>query len=46
MSNITTQNPNIRDAKLFIDALIASGLTAVVISPGSRSTPLTLAFAA
>jgi 2-succinyl-5-enolpyruvyl-6-hydroxy-3-cyclohexene-1-carboxylate synthase len=39
-------NPNIRDAKLFVDALIASGLTAVVISPGSRSTPLTLAFAA
>ncbi|PIE81212.1 MAG: 2-succinyl-5-enolpyruvyl-6-hydroxy-3-cyclohexene-1-carboxylic-acid synthase [Chloroflexi bacterium] len=38
--------PNIRDAKLFTDALISAGLTAVIISPGSRSTPLTLAFAA
>ncbi len=44
--NSLLDNPNTRDAKLFIDALIASGLTAVVISPGSRSTPLTLAFAA
>ncbi len=39
-------NPNIQDAKLFTDALISAGLTAVIISPGSRSTPLTLAFAA
>ena len=44
--NSQLNNPNIRDAKLFVDALMASGLTAVVISPGSRSTPLTLAFAA
>ncbi|MFO7683805.1 MAG: 2-succinyl-5-enolpyruvyl-6-hydroxy-3-cyclohexene-1-carboxylic-acid synthase, partial [Chloroflexota bacterium] len=44
--NSQLNNPNIRDAKLFIDALVAAGLTAVVISPGSRSTPLTLAFAA
>lgn len=39
-------NPNIRAANLFVEALITSGLTAVCISPGSRSTPLTLAFAA
>ena len=46
INNSLLNNPNTRDAKLFVDALIASGLTAVVISPGSRSTPLTLAFAA
>ena len=39
-------NPNLRDATLFVEAVVAAGLTAVVISPGSRSTPLTLAFAA
>jgi hypothetical protein len=31
---------------LFVECLVIPGLTAVVISPGSRSTPLTLAFAA
>jgi len=41
-----SKNPNIQTALLFVEALIASGLTAVCISPGSRSTPLTLAFAA
>ena len=37
-------NPNILWAQHFVNNLAASGLTAVVISPGSRSTPLTLAF--
>ncbi len=31
-------------AETFVDALIAAGLRRVVIAPGSRSTPLTLAF--
>lgn len=38
------KNPNLLHAWLFVDALAQSGLTAVIISPGSRSTPLTLAF--
>lgn len=33
-------------ATLFVEALAKSGLRTAVISPGSRSTPLTLAFAA
>ena len=37
-------NPNIFLAHQFVNNLATSGLTAVVISPGSRSTPLTLAF--
>ncbi|HFQ93158.1 MAG TPA: 2-succinyl-5-enolpyruvyl-6-hydroxy-3-cyclohexene-1-carboxylic-acid synthase, partial [Anaerolineae bacterium] len=41
---MNSPNANIQDAWLFVDALAQSGLTAVVISPGSRSTPLTLAF--
>jgi 2-succinyl-5-enolpyruvyl-6-hydroxy-3-cyclohexene-1-carboxylate synthase len=40
------ENPNTRDAALFVNSLLTAGLTAVCISPGSRSTPLTLAFAA
>ena len=40
------KNPNLRLAALFVDGLAQAGLTAVIISPGSRSTPLTLAFAA
>lgn len=37
-------NPNVHWAWLFVDALAQAGLTAVCIAPGSRSTPLTLAF--
>ncbi len=39
-------NPNTQTARTFVNALAAAGLRRVVISPGSRSTPLTLAFAA
>lgn len=39
-------NPTTTYAQTFVTALAACGLTDVVISPGSRSTPLTLAFAA
>ncbi len=37
-------NPNIQWATTFVAELAACGLTAVCIAPGSRSTPLTLAF--
>jgi 2-succinyl-5-enolpyruvyl-6-hydroxy-3-cyclohexene-1-carboxylate synthase len=37
-------NPNTVWSATFVDQLAKSGLTAVIISPGSRSTPLTLAF--
>ncbi len=37
-------NPNLFWSQLFVNALAQSGLTAVIIAPGSRSTPLTLAF--
>jgi len=39
-------NANIEWSQIFVNALAEAGLTAVCISPGSRSTPLTLAFAA
>ncbi len=39
-------NPATLWAETFVHALATSGLRHVVISPGSRSTPLTLAFAA
>lgn len=41
----TSTNPNIEWADLFVNELAACGLQAVCIAPGSRSTPLTLAFA-
>lgn len=37
-------NPNIQWAQLLVTALAQAGLTAVCLAPGSRSTPLTLAF--
>ena len=39
-------NPNTRWSSIFVDELVASGLQEVCIAPGSRSTPLTLAFSA
>ncbi len=38
------QNPATLWAETFVHALAASGLRRAVVSPGSRSTPLTLAF--
>ncbi|MEZ4863027.1 MAG: 2-succinyl-5-enolpyruvyl-6-hydroxy-3-cyclohexene-1-carboxylic-acid synthase [Caldilineaceae bacterium] len=38
-------NPNNQWADLFVSELVACGLRAVCVAPGSRSTPLTLAFA-
>lgn len=38
------ENPNISWAVVFVDELARCGLTAVCIAPGSRSTPLSLAF--
>ncbi|MFZ1396813.1 MAG: thiamine pyrophosphate-binding protein, partial [Candidatus Promineifilaceae bacterium] len=46
INHLPFQNPNLRDAAIFVDGLAAAGLESVVISPGSRSTPLTLAFEA
>ncbi|MCB9422528.1 MAG: 2-succinyl-5-enolpyruvyl-6-hydroxy-3-cyclohexene-1-carboxylic-acid synthase [Ardenticatenaceae bacterium] len=40
----SSSNPNVDWMNIFVNSLAASGLTAVVIAPGSRSTPLTLAF--
>ena len=39
-------NANTRWTSIFVDELVRSGLEVVCIAPGSRSTPLTLAFAA
>ncbi len=46
INHLPLKNPNLRLAAIFVDGLVRAGLTAVVISPGSRSTPLTLAFEA
>ena len=37
-------NPNLQWAQILVNELANCGLTAVCIAPGSRSTPLTLAF--
>lgn len=42
---MSTPNRNTYYARVFVDALARAGLEAVCIAPGSRSTPLTLAFA-
>lgn len=39
-------NPNTHWMSIFVEELAANGLAAVCIAPGSRSTPLALAFAA
>lgn len=39
-----TTNPNIEWSRTFVQELAAAGLRAVCLAPGSRSTPLTLAF--
>lgn len=39
-------NPNTHWASIFVDELARGGLGAVCLAPGSRSTPLALAFAA
>ncbi|MAU01595.1 MAG: 2-succinyl-5-enolpyruvyl-6-hydroxy-3-cyclohexene-1-carboxylic-acid synthase [Anaerolineaceae bacterium] len=44
--NSQLKNANLRLAARFVNGLAQAGLTAVIISPGSRSTPLTLAFEA
>ena len=40
----TSDNPNITWAAIFVDELARGGLKVVCIAPGSRSTPLALAF--
>jgi 2-succinyl-5-enolpyruvyl-6-hydroxy-3-cyclohexene-1-carboxylate synthase len=42
----TPPNRNVLWAEAFVEELAAGGLEAVCVSPGSRSTPLTMAFAA
>ncbi len=42
--NMMKTNPNAEWSSIFVDQLAKSGLTAVAIAPGSRSTPLTFAF--
>ncbi len=43
-ANYFDKNPNIQWASLFVNELARGGLDEVCIAPGSRSTPLTLAF--
>lgn len=44
--NLDTRNVNALWATVFVETLVRVGVTRAVIAPGSRSTPLTLAFAA
>ncbi len=46
MPDIDLQNIQTYHAAVVVRTLVANGLEHVIISPGSRSTPLTLAFAA
>jgi 2-succinyl-5-enolpyruvyl-6-hydroxy-3-cyclohexene-1-carboxylate synthase len=41
----SSMNPNTQWAAIFVEELARTGLRSVCIAPGSRSTPLTLAFA-
>jgi 2-succinyl-5-enolpyruvyl-6-hydroxy-3-cyclohexene-1-carboxylate synthase len=43
--NMNAPNRNILQARIFVEELARSGVKAVVIAPGSRSTPLAFAFA-
>ncbi|HEX6385694.1 MAG TPA: 2-succinyl-5-enolpyruvyl-6-hydroxy-3-cyclohexene-1-carboxylic-acid synthase [Anaerolineae bacterium] len=44
MFELESENPNIAWATIFVEELARGGLKAVCIAPGSRSTPLALAF--
>ncbi|MEM7330987.1 MAG: 2-succinyl-5-enolpyruvyl-6-hydroxy-3-cyclohexene-1-carboxylic-acid synthase [Chloroflexota bacterium] len=44
ITNTPPMNPNTHYATLFVESLAQAGLRHVCIAPGSRSTPLTLAF--
>ena len=42
---LDTRNTNALWCSVLVDTLVRKGLTQAVLSPGSRSTPLTIAFA-
>ncbi len=44
--NLDTRNVNSLWATVMVETLVRAGVTRAVIAPGSRSTPLTMAFAA